>query len=414
MKNIFEKNDFRSVLTVVCGTAFLSVLIFLFFVRFYDFINLFFSACSILSPLFIGLLIAYLLRPIAKSIEKFITSEKLKKHLDKGFISRLAAVILTYVFVALLILAFSLLLFPQLRNSYNDFISKADYYVNETKAFIDRFIETSGLFGEEYSKIEDLFGKESLSEVIADFIGESFDIFSKIGVVTVDIIKSFVIGTYRFALSVIFSFWVLLFKEKTTSIAKRFFSLFMPKRVYGALKDIIVLADKTFGNYLAGNLIDMTFVGILSFVVLAIFKIHYYPLIALVLAVTNIIPYFGPFLGISIGTAILLLPYPFEALLFVVLGILIQQLDGNVIAPRIIGDSVGISSLWVIVTISVMGSLFGLIGMVVGVPLFGVIYELLSRIVNSRLEKKGIKDMAGVREYIDGNKTVKEKNDEKA
>ena len=147
-------------------------------------------------------------------------------------------------------------------------------------------------------------------------------------------------------------------------------------------------ANKTFGGFLSGKIIDSLIIGILTFAIISIFNIPYSVLISVIVGVTNIIPYFGPFLGAIPCGIILLMVDPFKCITFLIIVLILQQIDGNIIGPKILGDSTGLSSFWVIFAITLFGGFFGVFGMFVGVPLFAVIYAAIRTFINQRLEKK--------------------------
>lgn len=149
-------------------------------------------------------------------------------------------------------------------------------------------------------------------------------------------------------------------------------------------------SHEAFGGFFTGKLLDSFIVGVLTFIVMLILDIPYPLLIGVVIAITDIIPVFGPFIGAIPSTLLILLVDPIKAVIFVVVIIVIQQIDGNILAPKIIGETTGLSSFWTIFAITVGGGFFGIIGMIVGVPAFVVIYDILSELINSALKKKNL------------------------
>lgn len=147
--------------------------------------------------------------------------------------------------------------------------------------------------------------------------------------------------------------------------------------------------NRTFGGFISGKIIDSIIIGIICFIVMTIFQWEYALLISCIVGLTNIIPFFGPFIGAIPSVLLLLLVNPWHALYFVIFVLILQQFDGNILGPKILGDSTGLESFWVLFAVLVGGGLFGFIGMVIGIPVFAVIYYYVSRLVNSRLAKKG-------------------------
>jgi predicted PurR-regulated permease PerM len=167
------------------------------------------------------------------------------------------------------------------------------------------------------------------------------------------------------------------------------FALFSEKTA-DKLVYITNLANKSFSGYVSGQLIDSLMVGIITYIVMLIFGWPYPMLIAVIIGVTNILPFFGPFIGAIPSAIIILLINPWQALSFVIFILILQQIEGNIIAPRILGKSVGMSAIWVVFAIIVGGGLFGFVGMVIGVPTFSVIYTLVKEFIAKRLEKKNL------------------------
>jgi predicted PurR-regulated permease PerM len=156
------------------------------------------------------------------------------------------------------------------------------------------------------------------------------------------------------------------------------------------IEEIITLTDKSFGGFIYGKILDSLVIGILTFILLAIFDVSpYNMLIATFVGITNVIPVFGPFIGAIPSFFVVLISNPEKAFLFLILILIIQQLDGNVIGPKILGDNTGVSSLCVIVAIAICSAMWGVIGMIVGVPIFAVAIELVKRFLESRLSAKG-------------------------
>ena len=162
----------------------------------------------------------------------------------------------------------------------------------------------------------------------------------------------------------------------------------MPKRALNKAIEIVNVSNNMCGRFLIGKLVDSIIIGILCFIGMSIFRFEYAPLISVIVGFTNIIPVFGPFIGAIPSAFLLLLIDPIQCLWFVVFIIVLQQLDGNVIGPKILGNQIGVSGFWIMFSVLVGGGLFGVSGMVLGVPVFAVIYDLLGKNVKTRLKYK--------------------------
>jgi len=146
----------------------------------------------------------------------------------------------------------------------------------------------------------------------------------------------------------------------------------------------------TFSKFIGGKILDSAIIGILTFIILTIFKMPYVLLISVIIGVTNIIPFFGPFIGGIPSAIIILFASPIQALWFIIIIIVIQQIDGNIIGPKILGDSIGISAFWILFSLLVAAKFMGVVGMIIGVPLFAIIYSIIKEVVEDKLRKKGL------------------------
>ena len=155
--------------------------------------------------------------------------------------------------------------------------------------------------------------------------------------------------------------------------------------------EIIRRSNYTFGKFLSGKILDSLIIGIMTFIILYVCKMPYALLVSVIVGITNIIPFFGPFIGAVPSFIIILFVDPVKALWFLLIVFVIQQIDGNIIGPKILGDSIGISAFWILFAILVAGKFLGIVGMVIGVPLFAVVYSIIKEIVEERLRKKGLK-----------------------
>lgn len=158
-------------------------------------------------------------------------------------------------------------------------------------------------------------------------------------------------------------------------------------------------ANQAFGGFIGGKIVDSLIIGVLCFIGLSILDMPYTLLISIIVGVTNIIPFFGPYIGAIPSAFLLLVVNPMDCLYFIIFILILQQLDGNIIGPMILGDATGLSSFWVVVAILLFGSLYGVLGMIIGVPLFAVLYKIITEIINWLLRRKGLSTVS--RDYMD-------------
>ena len=339
---------------------------------------------DVLNPIFVGIIIAYLCNPLLRLFENkvfaFVERKKRRLALRRGL-----ALTATYLVVLLVITLFLLLIGPQIRNSYNDLISRFSSYINSAIAFADNFIREFPLFGDEYQTVTDFIDPNAISAKIKELITESGDFLTGLTNNLLSYGVGFVNGAMDILLAVIISIYLLIAKEKIGARVRKICTAFLPVERVDQLHDLAVYTDHTFGGFIVGKLLDSLIIGILSFIIFAIFKMPYYPLLAVIVGVTNVIPFFGPFIGAIPSVFIFFIADPPKAVWLALLILAIQQLDGNVIGPKILGDSTGLSSLGVLVSITITGGYFGVAGMIFGVPLFAVVCALVKRYIENRL-----------------------------
>ena len=233
----------------------------------------------------------------------------------------------------------------------------------------------------------------NVSNSISHNISAIFEYVLSFGTSVFNAIKNLVLGIF-------IAFYMLMAKESCKAYFRRFLNSFLsPKNVRAVIR-FGKLADRSFGGFIEGQLLDAIVVGIISFITFSIFGIPVPLLLATIIAVTNVIPIFGPFIGGIPAAFIVLLTSPEKTLLFIVLIVIIQQIDGNIICPHIIGDKINISPLATIIAIITMGGLFGVVGMVIGVPIFSVVIHIINTYTMNALRKKGLR--TSIKDYYVG------------
>ncbi len=362
---------------------------------------------SILMPVYIGFFIAYLANPIMKASEKYIFRFKTKNsrrfHLKRGLS-------ITVSLIALLIIATVLLLLilPQLFYSLSDLVSKLSGYINTTVSWLDDFLPDT-IFNRADLTLENFYN--SIMEFLASFgIGTELTVISnqlgqisgsldKIIAGSVAIIKEYVPvlfgyftglanGLFNLLLGIFFAIYMLSSKEKLIAQIKKAIRAFTSEKTYNSILELAIFSNKTFGGYLIGKVIDSFIVGVIMFILCTILRIPYALLVSSLVAITNIIPVIGPFIGAIPGILIIFIVDPSKVLWFIILNVIVQQIDGNIIVPKILGETTGLSSLWVLFSITVMGGVWGLFGMFISVPIFAILYMLVKLFVENHLRNK--------------------------
>lgn len=213
---------------------------------------------------------------------------------------------------------------------------------------------------------------------------------------TVSAAMSIVSGVSAFLIGCIFAIYILLQKEKLGHQAVKLMDAFLPEKAVVKIREIASLSERTFSNFLTGQCLEAVILGSMFFVTLTVLRLPYSLLIGVLIAFTALIPIFGAFIGFAVGAFLMLMVNPMDALLFAVVFFVLQQIEGNLIYPYVVGNSVGLPSIWVLVAVTVGGSMMGIVGMLVFIPLSSVIYALLRSAVNERL--KGSDKREGGRE----------------
>ncbi len=350
----------------------------------------------ILSPIAYGFVFAYLLNPLMKVCEnkwlRFIGAKerKFKLHRKKSFspakLKRLLSVIITYLIFIIIISMFVWLVAPQIAASYNDLESKMSFYISSAASWIENTSRDSEIF----KLLIDATDVEQMIDSATDFLFDSYALIQKITPYVANLANSLLSGVKNVILGIFISIYLLLSKEKLIAQLKKCLCACFKKNHVDELVSIAKYTDKTFGGFIIGKLIDALLVGVVSFIVFGIVKIPYYPLIAVIIGVTNIIPFFGPFIGAIPSAFIIFIAAPEKVLWFIIIILIIQQIDGNLIAPKIIGTTIGLDAFWVLVSIVVMSGLFGIPGMFIGEPIFALFYAGVKRLIERKLEKSGL------------------------
>ena len=334
---------------------------------------------AILYPFIIGFAIAYLLNFILKFIENRIISEKMRGKSPARV--RAISMLLTYLVAGTLCYLFVHFVWPELLESIIGLFNDIPNYVNNATVMINKLIEEFNLTPASMEILE-LKWKE-LTDFIMNFMT---DIIPVIGNTIMVVISSL----WNIVLGVIVSIYLLKDKEKFFAISKKItYAIFNREHSYKIL-ELTHRANKIFGKFLGGKILDSFIIAIITFVILTIFKMPYTLLVTVIVGVTNVIPFFGPFFGAIPSVILVRFVSPIKAFWLLIIILIIQQLDGNVIGPKILGDSIGVSAFWILFALLIAGKFLGLVGMLLGVPLFAFIYSIIKDVTEERLDKKGL------------------------
>ena len=328
---------------------------------------------GIVSPFAGGIVIAYVLDPMVKFFYTKLFKEKKK---TRGF-----AILLAYLVAILLLVLLAWLVIPQIVNSIVMLFTNFPSYIQGVQDLLVMMQDRYGIDLQQAIKMLD-DSETMVKEVYSLATAAMPQIVDSIGSVASNFVGVFT--------SVAASIYMLADKEHLLHQLRTLTHAFLPEKAADNTLRICHYANVNFTGFFVGKIIDSAIIGVITFVAMTILRLDFALLISVFIGITNIIPVFGPFIGAIPSIFILLLVDPIQAVIFGVLILVIQQLDGNFIGPKILGSSVGISALWILFSIVVGGDLFGIVGMVVGVPVFATLYGLAQEFVHYTLDKRGI------------------------
>ena len=332
---------------------------------------------GVLSPFIVGFAIAYLLNTPTTFFEEKVYGSQ--KH------SRALAIVTVYLLAAAVLAILLNLILPQVWSSAVELVNNMSIYMRGLDAFVQELINRFNLEGEGINEMLTAYQDfvQSLTDLAIDKVRTSLPQIWNLGVALGS-------GVVSALTAFIASIYMLSGKNRLVPQLKKLIYAAVPKKKAAWFLEVCGQANRIFVGFINGKLIDSAIIGVLCFILNLILHIPYNILIAVIIGVTNVIPFFGPIVGAVPCIMILIIVDPWAALRFSVLVLALQQFDGNILGPKILGDSTGLSAIWVLVSIVVCGGLFGFPGMLLGVPSVAVLYALLRDWVNHRLKQKGI------------------------
>ena len=380
-KIIFEFN--KSTFKYIAGLA-AFVILFAWGINNTDKVSgVFSSISSIISPFVTGFCLAFvinvLLRPVERVFDRIFRKCDKEKRLKAR---RPVCLILSTVIIIGLLFALVFMIIPEFVNALQLLIKSVPQYIAQVEIWAQRlmaFAESHGVTLPELT-----FNSSKILDTLKNLINSS-------GIVdkTIDFTGSIVTGVVNLIIAIAFSLYLLAQKEKLSAQAKKFLQAFLPrKNDVERLANLVEIADRTFTSFITGQLTEAVIIGVLCFIGMLIFKMPYAAVISVLVGFTALIPVFGAFIGTAFGALLILFDNPIKALWFVVFIVVLQQLEGNLIYPKVVGKSVGLPGIWVLVAVSAGGTAFGIPGILLSVPLCSVIYNLTSYLVKVRLKKK--------------------------
>ena len=334
---------------------------------------------DILSPLFIGIGIAFVLNLIMRFYEACILDKlfELKKFKKIKKAKRLISVILTYISTALIITVIINFIIPQIASSIKmltrslpDYLMQISVYFN---GFTNNYDITKEIWLQLVNNIDTVItnARQLINVALPQLLNLTLDL---------------TMGVVNIFLGIVFSAYMLYSKEKLIKIFRKIIYVCFNKNTALRIESVFGSANKIFRSFVGGQLVESVILGVLCFIGMNIFKMPYAPLISVIVGVTSLVPILGTYVGIAISTLLILFESAVIAFWFLVFIIVLQQIEGNLIYPRVVGNAIGLNGIWVLFAVTVGGGLFGVIGILLGVPVLAVLYSLIGDFVNNKLK----------------------------
>jgi len=360
-------------------------------------------------PVIYGVVFAFLLNPLLRTMESRllprIGGDQLKPTVRRG-----VAMILTYLIALICLAVFISIVLPQLLQSLFSILANVPSYIrsittlyNDISIWLNNMLISNA--GMDALGIAEGFSSQ-IRTTITSMLGALYDLLERSIGAMVTLTTNLTTGVINLILGVIISIYILTDREKLFAQLKKICCALFPKPFYHLLYDIALDVNRIVSGFVIGKVIDSLIIGILCVIGMSILGFPYAVLISVIVGVTNVIPYFGPIIGAIPGFIIIFIVNPVQSVWFLLFVLLLQQLDGNVIGPKILGDTIGLSPLWIIFSIMLFSGLMGVLGMFIGVPLFAIIYSLVKRLAAYLLNRKG--ESTNTRDYAtDSNPLIK-------
>lgn len=401
LRQIFAKG-ITSFLVVISSISFAFILF-----KIEDIGQLIKTIFGIIQPIVIGLALAYVINPLIVYLEKRLKIAFKNFENKKVFfgLTRGLSIFIVFLFLIIFIYILGKIVVPELMTNIMNVVNAvpgqtriAIEYLNqkmsentELAAIVDRTMNEAVSYLTNWLK-NDM--PEQISTIISGVVGVAGTLL--------DIIIGLIITVY-----------VLMSKETFNRQAKKVIYAIFNKEHSEIIINTAIHSDRIFGGFISGKIIDSLIIGVLCFIGLTILKMPYTALVSVIVGITNVIPFFGPYVGAVPSAILILLADPSKGIIFIIFILVLQQVDGNIIGPKILGESTGLSPFWVIFSILFGGGLFGVVGMIIGVPTFAVIYYVIKTLINYKLKVKGIYNIENLQQdYEDVVYEQKEENEE--
>ena len=346
---------------------------------------------GLMTPFIYGAALAYVLNPVLNWLEKKVFpkvfGDRVSKRSRRGL-----GVLLTFLFGCAVVALFLAVLIPQIVESIDNLAQSIYAFLPQAQSFLNDLIAQYGT-NEMLVDVLSMLGVDisDPSMALQRLATRSYTFLTQVLPNLFGGVMRFTSGLLDVVVGIIIAIYLLLSKEVFYAQVKKLLFAFFPRRVAQATLNLTHDSNAIFCGFISGKILDSAIIGVLCFIGCSVLQMPYTVLVSFIVGVTNVIPYFGPFIGAIPSIFIIMIADPLKSLVFAVFVLILQQLDGNIIGPKILGDSTGLSAFWVIFAVTFFGGLFGFVGMLIGVPTFAVIYALVRNFAEFKLGKKGLK-----------------------
>ena len=338
-------------------------------------VSLFLQAAK---PLIYGAVIAYLLYPTCIFLEKLFRKifKKMKNRKTANKLTRALSIVLSFIFGFGIVTVLLYLIIPQIYDSIVTIINSIPAYIEKVYIFVDNQLSDNADLKQSVTYAISKY-TENITQLLQSWSGQIGTVVKALG----DGVLSVFVVTKNIFIGIIVAVYLLADRHQFKTLLKRLINLIFKKNSALAVKQEIKYANDVVLNFISGKIVDSAIIGVLCYILMLILRLPFPVLIAVIIGVTNVIPFFGPFIGAIPSALLILIESPIKCLIFVVMIIILQQVDGNIIGPKIVGESIGLSSFWVLFSILIFSGLFGITGMIIGVPVFAIIYDIVKKTV---------------------------------
>lgn len=359
----------------------------LFFLTLYN-INYFFNivklSIRIISPVILGFSITLILNPVLNFFE-FKVFKNFGRNKKNSNLPRIISIICSLLSLIIVISTTLIFIIPELVSTTTKLFEELPSYISNFRDWLSKILSSNEF-------LKNIFGEDVdvLIKDITSYLQTLLPQFNKIIYNITNGAIGLVVSILNIIIGIIISIYIMLDKNKFKAQSKKIILAIFPKDFCKIFLKIASEAYNKFSKFISSKLIDSLIIGIICFIGMTIFKMPYALIVSAIICITNIIPFFGPFIGAIPSIFLILLVNPISAIWFVIFIILLQQFDGNILSPKIIGDSTGLSPFWVLFSILLGGGLFGIIGMIIAIPTFAIIYSIIKSVIEKLLKKKSL------------------------